>query len=574
MKISKVRVRNYRSCFEVTANLSNFTPIVGVNNSGKSNFIRAIAWALKPIALDSSDFNNRNNDITVEFTVDEISNETLKLLESGKHRERIEPFVHDEKIHIRRTMSATQSGAKALNLHVAKGDAHDFDSADWKVNPTGLANALGVIFPDPIIIPAMSDAAEDVTKSKSGTTITRLLQEIITTVEEKHGLEINDALKSAREILDASGTNRSKVLTEIDGQASSELSEIFPGVSVKIHVDMPDIKSIFKAATLKTFEGACERDVTDLGHGTQRSIQMALIRVLAQRAKNNRKGSNTLFLLEEPELYLHPHAIELLSESVKRLSKTGYQVLCVTHSPQMISREFMSSTLLVRKDSANGYTRILPSLKSIIEREVSNHEAQAEIVFDLSMTNDWLFSDKVILFEGATERRLLPYIFKSEFKSSPVAKGAAFVSVDGCGSLSGAKKILESMGIKVKVVCDIDHLVNNPEELDDSYKSNKILLSFISHLGGASNGKRSAEYCKSSLATFSAKVDWKTMCDEFSNRGIWVWEKGDIEAYLGITSKKARDHRDWMKKAELNGWESQARDASGLKAMLHWVVQS
>ena len=53
--------------------------------------------------------------------------------------------------------------------------------------------------------------------------------------------------------------------------------------------------------------------LSTLGHGAQRSIQMTLIRHLADLKLNNQEqATTTLLLIDEPELYLHPQAIEIL----------------------------------------------------------------------------------------------------------------------------------------------------------------------------------------------------------------------------------------------------------------------
>ena len=46
IKITEVRIRNFRSLENVNVKLDNFTVIVGENNSGKSNFIDAISFAI------------------------------------------------------------------------------------------------------------------------------------------------------------------------------------------------------------------------------------------------------------------------------------------------------------------------------------------------------------------------------------------------------------------------------------------------------------------------------------------------------------------------------------------------
>ncbi|MGC6761680.1 AAA family ATPase, partial [Escherichia coli] len=86
------------------------------------------------------------------------------------------------------------------------------------------------------------------------------------------------------------------------------------------------------------------------GHGTQRSIQMSLIRHLADITNGDDIKTTTLLLIDEPELYLHPFAIEQIRESLKTLSHHGYQIIFSTHSSQMITSDLAKDTVLIRKN--------------------------------------------------------------------------------------------------------------------------------------------------------------------------------------------------------------------------------
>ena len=57
-------------------------------------------------------------------------------------------------------------------------------SADdaWQKFPTGIPQALNVLFPTPVHVGAMENVTDDVGKSKSGSTIGELIKNIITPV--------------------------------------------------------------------------------------------------------------------------------------------------------------------------------------------------------------------------------------------------------------------------------------------------------------------------------------------------------------------------------------------------------
>lgn len=80
---------------------------------------------------------------------------------------------------------------------------------------------------------------------------------------------------------------------------------------------------------------------------------MALVRHLADiKRATGGATSNTILLIDEPELYLHPQAIEILRDSLKILSNQGYQIIFTTHSPFMITSNDVVNTILITKNDA------------------------------------------------------------------------------------------------------------------------------------------------------------------------------------------------------------------------------
>ncbi|HBO73009.1 MAG TPA: OLD family endonuclease, partial [Acinetobacter sp.] len=193
----------------------------------------------------------------------------------------------------------------------------------------------------------MENAVEDASKAKTTTTIGKLLAEFLQPVKASHEAELNQHLAEIISRISCNGSQRFSELTTIDQGVNQKVGDLFPGMSVKLHFETPSIDDLIKAGTLKVFEGqGCDRDFSSYGHGAQRSIQMALVQYLAEiKRQNNQQISTTLLLIDEPELYLHPFAIEQVREALIALSQNGYQVIISTHSAQMITAESAEKTL-------------------------------------------------------------------------------------------------------------------------------------------------------------------------------------------------------------------------------------
>ncbi|MGL9632833.1 OLD family endonuclease, partial [Escherichia coli] len=131
-------------------------------------------------------------------------------------------------------------------------------------------------------------------------TIGKLLAELSCKIEEKHTQRILSHLNAVNRRMTATGNKRISDLNDIDDSISSKVADFFPGISLKLHFELPDFKDIFKSGTVKVYEDSfpgIARDCSSYGHGTQRSIQMALIRHLADITNGDDIKTTTLLLI-------------------------------------------------------------------------------------------------------------------------------------------------------------------------------------------------------------------------------------------------------------------------------------
>lgn len=202
------------------------------------------------------------------------------------------------------------------------------------------------------------------------TTIGKILSAIVSEIKQEHEEKFSKNISEIGKYLSHNGENRLESLNKIDSGVNKKVNQFFPDVSVKLHFPTPTLDEIFKSGTLKVFESREDepvmRDISRFGHGTQRSIQMALIQYLAEIKKENSesKKSNTLIFIDEPELYLHPSAINSVRESLVTLSESGYQVIISTHSASMLSAKHAANAIQVCKDSNGTIARKTISEKS------------------------------------------------------------------------------------------------------------------------------------------------------------------------------------------------------------------
>lgn len=555
-KLDWVRICNLRSCLDTKVFLENYSPLVGPNNAGKSNILKAIKWCLRPFGLLDKDFTDPTLKVSVTAKISGVTSQLLESLEEN-HRTSISPYVRNNVFYIRMEQSTPGGGKTLRKLYVSTGDDTQADDTvwTWKPNPSGLPEALQIIFPEPIFVESMDNATDDVSKYKTSSTIGKLLQLLSAQIEnEQH--ELVEALTTISQRLNFDGTSRLQALNDFDALANQRVQDFFPGVSLKIHVPTPSLSKLFTDGTIKIQEHGREMtDVDSLGHGAQRSIQMGLIRLLAEFQTQIDAGQTTLLLIDEPELYLHPQAIELIRDALKTLSNSNYQIIFSTHAALMIQQEDVPYANIVRKNQ-NGNTVVTERITEAIASVIDGNINQARILFEIYNMNQILFSDRVLIAEGQTELSVLPHLFKAINRQLSTHK-TALVIAEGCTGIHKIGRILHKIGIPFKALVDLDYAFTTARSanlLEDNDETLLIAIPMLSASatrngfdleGGTLPRKTGNKKAYIAYDLFAAEEESKQIIQELheklKSKGYWLWKKGAIEQHLSLATKTTGD---------------------------------
>lgn len=580
-KLAKVTVKNFRSCVDTELKLSRYTPLIGYNNAGKSNALTAIQWLLKKTVLGPSDFYDQSSSVEVVAVIEGISESLLDQMTTS-HRSSIADYINNETLTIRRVQSAPNVRAADIKISVW----NEIDTV-WVPNPNGIDNALKSLLPEPIRIGAMENAAEDASKAKSTTTIGKLLSEFLEPVKSAHEAELAGHLEQVRRRISSSGDMRFGELGIIDQNVNQKIDDLFPGMSLKLHFETPSFDDLIKSGSIKVYEGQNEgHDFSSYGHGAQRSIQIALVQYLAEIKRSaGDQLSTKLLLIDEPELYLHPFAVEQIRQALLSLSENGYQVILSTHSGQMVTSEEAKHALLIRKNNSRGtYARL--RLADAIQNIVPDSTHQMEQLFSLSHSTQVLFSEQVVLTEGKTELRLLPYIFEQISGKTLGQLKLALVAQSGVRDTKKSLAILSAMDLPAKAIVDLDYAFTRSvqdgfllSDDPDITAAKEILqrLEQQNRISLAANGwptkgvVKAAKAFEILAAEQDAQVHIENLHNKLKSQGIWVWTKGAIEAHIGTTSK---DELAWAKfkaSVETDGITATCTTPLTLTNLVQWL---
>ncbi|WP_454732380.1 MULTISPECIES: ATP-dependent nuclease [Cupriavidus] len=577
MLLEKLKITNFCSCRDVDLDLRAYNPIIGYNNSGKSNIVRAVNWLLKKSVLSPEKFFDQNQPVIVEGVVSGVAAK-MHLLPPLQQRQ-VTPYVIDDKLSFRRKQDTPGGSARDVRIEVKD------DQGNWVANPTGLDNAIGVLFPDPIYVQAMDDAESDVGKATAKNTIGLLLKYVIDQIVENQVAinAVQAALAQVEQHLN--GPARLNELSQLELDASAAIRSFFPGLALHLDIKTPKLEELVKSAEVSlSHAGGVSRSFASFGHGAQRTVQMALIKLLASRAAAGQNGHGTVVLLiDEPELYLHPQAIEILRDSLKSLSSHGFQVIFSTHSPLLIDRDDVLATSIIYNEAPNG-TVVRRTLASATQAMQQNANA-ASVIYSLQNSSYILFSERIILVEGKTEQIVLPEVYKVVKGASLASNRGYMVGAAGSGTIKPLMEVLRGIGYEPRAVVDLDYAFktaplcgllaqNNPEiaacvqwfRANQATHQCNLDPSGLPQKGGVNNAATGYEILAQHMPN-----EIGLLKSQLLNHDIWLWDRGAIEAHLG-TQKNETAYANFLSIMKTAGNLVHAADANGLSALMHWLA--
>ena len=397
-------------------------------------------------------------------------------------------------------------------------------------------------------------------------------------------------MSGLKDLLEADGIARAPELNAFDTAVNQKIDAFFPDVNVKIHVPTPELKDVFSKGTIKVYEQQLPigRDVGSLGHGAQRSIQMALIQHLAQIKRANQNNlTTTLLLIDEPELYLHPQAIEIVRVALKFLSTQGYQVIFSTHTALMLTHEDVANAVLVRKNNQVG-THRRQTLKAAIPQIEHDAPSQIQLLFSLTNSSNILFSERVILTEGQTEERILPKLIELISGRTLALLKYALVRQGGVDNTRKSMMVLNVMDLPTKAIVDIDYVLKNGIRDGLIQANNLDLIAIKQHLSQinvaqnitlGNDGWPQKNQIVSAAKAFQLLSAEPQIAGNIDNlhvlllgQNIWFWKRGTIEAHLGITSKNEQAWSAFVNQIIQNPWQGVVADSQSIQDCINWIV--
>lgn len=354
MRLTRLQVTNYRSLFgeRVDVNLADgMNSVIGPNNCGKSNLLRALALALDPTfpfdrARDLPPLGPATRTrVVCTFEVGATAPEQTLLARTGEAERALsgnERTFADDGL-VRFAISCSGTGRK--EYFVAKG-AGTKQPETLEQLDTARRAALQLRSVCRFVYVRSGDSLESLLQGR--------FRELLRTVLEEHQRPEYEAAENARtKYITAL---RRQLLSALEGGVVEQVQQLFPEVTA---VDMePQVTSIEESLldVDVQLEDLVKGGLSDKGTGVRGAILVAMLRYLAENGKRS-----VVMALEEPESFLHPAAQETLRDDMETLAaRDDVTLLVTTHSPFIPSREPSARLFALSKDE-HGATAIAGS---------------------------------------------------------------------------------------------------------------------------------------------------------------------------------------------------------------------
>ncbi len=416
MKLSELRIENFRSFKDETILFDDYTCLVGPNGSGKSAVLMALnvffrnndSTVTDVVNLTKEDFHHQNikEPIRITLTFENLSEEAQKDLKHYYRQGKLvisAEAVWDENIqkaivkqhgnrNVMKEFSAyfelLNSGALAEPLKQEydqlRSKRPELPSASSKEARTAVLRDYEEKHPELceplkeecqfygfsrgkdkldkyiqwVYVPAVKDASSE-QEEGNRTALGQLLQRTV-------GAKIH--FKNDIDKLESEIENKYNEILEKEKNALKELGLSIqkslrewtnPRANLELEWYGEPVKVKGPIAKAKVGEDAfLDQGISRMGHGMQRGFIVAILKELV--AIEQKGGSKLLLGFEEPELYQHPPQAQHMQNVLERLAEpaNNSQVIVTSHSPYFVSSKGFENIRMCRKCGKRPYSAV------------------------------------------------------------------------------------------------------------------------------------------------------------------------------------------------------------------------
>ncbi len=464
MKVTRLKIQNYKGIANAELLFNDHTLLVGSNNVGKSTICEALDLVLGPDRLnkyppiDEYDFYNAkyidddNNPIlmSVEVVLTDLSGEVRRLC--GNHLE----FWHKEEKRLLEQGElelVDQFGEQCLRLttigkYSSEEDefeakvyyTHSPDADEGKLTPVrkSVKRTFGFLY-----LRTLRTGTRAMSLERGS-----LLDIILKLKEVRTGMweDTRERLYSLKPAIEEASEDLQPILNEIETRLGEYISIQGDEKTTRFHVSNLTREHLRKTLSffLATNPDQAPVPFQRVGTGTLNILVLALLSFVADLKKDN-----VIFAMEEPEIALSPHTQRRVANYL--LTKTT-QCFVTTHSPYVIEYFEPEHITILKRDEKASITGTNVTLSAGLKSKTYHKNVRKGLA-------EAILSQGVIVAEGITEVNVLQSVAqKMEEHNKEIMpldlSGVTIITSDGDGNIWEFGAFLKSLNIPVYAFLD------------------------------------------------------------------------------------------------------------------------
>jgi putative ATP-dependent endonuclease of OLD family len=564
MQIRSLKVTGLRSINHASLTFDDVTVLIGSNNAGKSTLMFALQLFFEASPKwTADDFHRREAEaIEIVVTFDNLT---------PSEREEFGTAIQGDKITISRTLSndkdvnltysvlaqtyepfnAVRSETNKTTARAAFNAIADAtegleraNNADqmtehmlaWEQDNPGFLNPSYVrgFFGAPNVangklrkktnlhfVPAVANVSEETSDNKRSPIINLLADIAKQTFENRQ--EVRDFIeKTQAEFEGIVAPDNFPQLGTISENLTSSIQRYYS--DARLLADWQSDEGVtfsYPRPVIKVEDGGFLSGLENVGHGLQRAALFSVIEFLAQStAEENEEEfeeaqSDIVLLIEEPEIYQHPHKQKLIGDAFRSVCEgfsvaTGirFQIVFATHSEKFVDIGNFHTARIIRKENDDGIVRHNISAmtlgacseyfaKLLGRAPMPDQAFRAKLHIFSRELCEGFFAQKVILVEGVTDKAILEGVYKAQGRDN-ISEGIVIISADGKTKMDKPFYIFNKLGIPTYAVFDSD-----ANSGDKKPATNRLLQS----IAGVDNPTDYPHGCFNNFAAFERNLE-------------------------------------------------------------------
>ncbi|MBT4289267.1 MAG: AAA family ATPase [Deltaproteobacteria bacterium] len=456
--LKSVRVSGFRGLENIQVELEQTTILTGMNNTGKTSFLKALQLALGYRQfITQDDFfikgNSASNRIVVDLLIvpittdgkkgDEFSEDWESLLTTDRIRN---DDIGNSIVPLRTiiTFDTIKNSYKSEQFILQVWPEFIQDDVNWFDNENGKKKSFHFDEIPFFYMDAQRDILED-TKLRNSY-LGKMLSKIEYSEEDIKEIEkqiktLNEQAVSSSDILSKIKTTLKELDTAMD--TNSEGIEITP-FTKKIR-DLNKGLTIYYSDQQESFS----MDYHGMGTRSWSSLLTlkSFISLLASNAEEDKSAFFPILAIEEPEAHLHPNAQKKLYTQMDAIN--GQKIIS-THSPYIAAMAKLNQIRNFYKNETVSCGKL--DLENLTKEEIRKIVRQV-----INSRGEIFFSKVIIFFEGETEEQALPILAQKFFDNTSVELGLDFVGVGGYGNYLPFLRFTEALNIPWFIFSDAEN---------------------------------------------------------------------------------------------------------------------